>query len=128
MDLGGSNLRALSPELFDYYPFLTKLYLNNNKLIRVSPLVGRLRNLSYLDLSLNRITELPSEMGMLVNLKSLLLIDNQIEVIPYELGNLFQLEMLAIDGNPLNESQRSIIAEEGTAALIRTLRESAPGK
>lgn len=128
IDFAGQNLRCISLELFDYYPFLTKLYLNNNRLEGIPSEIGQLRNLVHADFSLNRITSLPPEMGMLVNLKQLLLVDNKIEVIPYELGNLYQLEMLAIDGNPLVENQLSIILEQGPAALIRELREEAPGK
>jgi CCR4-NOT transcription complex subunit 6 len=128
IDMGGSNLRCISLQLFDYYPFLTKLYLNNNRLQTIPPEIGQLRNLAHLDLSLNQISTLPPEMGMLINLRSLLLVDNKIEVIPYELGNLFALDMLAIEGNPLNDAQLSIIIEQGPQALIRQLREEAPGK
>jgi CCR4-NOT transcription complex subunit 6 len=127
IDMGGSNLRCISIQLFDYYPFLTKLYLNNNRLVSIPAEIGHLRNLAHLDLSLNQITTLPAEMGMLVNLRSLLLVDNKIEVIPYELGNLFALDMLAVEGNPLNEDQLSIIVEQGPQELIKKLREGAPG-
>jgi CCR4-NOT transcription complex subunit 6 len=128
IDMGGSNLRCISPQLFDYYPFLTKLFLNNNRLQVIPSEVGQLRNLVHLDLSMNSISVLPPEMGMLVNLKALLLVDNQIDVIPYELGNLFALDMLAIDGNAnLNEAQKQIIAKDGPQALIKELRETAPG-
>jgi CCR4-NOT transcription complex subunit 6 len=129
IDMGGSNLRCISLQLFDYYPFLTKLFLNNNRLNSIPSEIGQLRNLVHLDLSLNSISVLPPEMGMLVNLRVLLLVDNKIEMIPYELGNLFALDMLAIDGNPnLNTAQVSIIQEEGPKKLIERLREDAPGK
>jgi hypothetical protein len=36
--------------------------------------------------------------------------------------------MLGIEGNPLDENMKSIIMEEGTRALITTLREQADGK
>lgn len=127
IDMGGSNLRCISLQLFDYYPFLTKLYLNNNRLQSIPPEIGQLRNLMHLDLSLNQISVLPPEMGMLVNLKVLLLVDNKVEVIPYELGNLFALDMLAVDGNPLNETQYTVINNEGPKKLIEQLREDAPG-
>jgi CCR4-NOT transcription complex subunit 6 len=127
IDMGGSNLRCISVQLFGYYPFLSKLYLNNNRLQSIPSEIGQLRNLAHLDLSLNQITILPPEMGMLINLNSLLLVDNKVEVIPYELGNLFQLEMLAVDGNPLNDEQLTVIVDEGPQALIRQLREAAPG-
>lgn len=127
LDMGGQGLRALSSALF-CYNFLTKLYLNQNKLSTLPPAIGRLRGLSVLDLSLNELTELPPELGMLVNLKSLLLFDNHLETLPYELGSLYQLEMLGVEGNPLSDDMRNIVMEEGTKALITSLREQADGQ
>ncbi|KAK8217907.1 glucose-repressible alcohol dehydrogenase-like protein transcriptional effector [Phyllosticta capitalensis] len=127
LDLGGQNLKVLSPALFDY-TFLTKLYLNYNKLTFVSPAIGKLRNLRELDLSLNELRTLPPEIGMLVNLRELLLFDNNIETLPYEMGSLYQLEMLGIEGNPsLDEQMKNIVVEHGTTELIKYLREQAPG-
>lgn len=126
LDMGGQGLRALSTPLF-YYTFLTKLYLNQNKLSLVPPTIGRLRSLTVLDLSLNELTDLPPEVGMLVNLRSLLLFDNQIEALPYELGSLYQLDMLGIEGNPLAEDIKGLVMEEGTKSLITHLREQAEG-
>jgi CCR4-NOT transcription complex subunit 6 len=126
LDMGGSNLRVMGEPLFTY-KFLTRLYINNNKLQSVPSQIGKLRNLVLLDLSLNELTDLPPQMGMLVNLKELLLFDNSIQNLPFELGNLYQLEMLGIEGNPLNEELKSIIMDEDSTALIRHLRENAPG-
>jgi len=125
LDLGGQGLRALSSPLFLSYSFLKELFLNNNKLAVLPPPIGRLRTLTLLDVSLNDLIELPAELGMLVNLRTLLLFDNHLETLPYELGFLYQLEMLGIEGNPLNEDFKSIMVEEGTNALITTLREQA---
>lgn len=127
LDMGGQGLRAISIQLFDY-PFLKKLYLNHNKLSALPPAIGRLRSLTHLDLSMNELVTLPAEMGMLVNLSSLLLFYNRLQTLPYELGALYRLEMLGIEGCPLDELWRSVIVEEGTKALITTLREQAAGK
>ncbi|KAE9961928.1 hypothetical protein BLS_001116 [Venturia inaequalis] len=125
LDMGGANLRVMGAALFSY-DFLNRLYFNNNKLKVLPSAIGKLKLLSVLDLSLNELTEIPPEIGMLVNLKELLLVDNQLEILPFELGNLFQLQMLAIDGNPLIDEQRNIIAESGVAGIIDYLREHAP--
>ncbi|KAJ4290894.1 Glucose-repressible alcohol dehydrogenase transcriptional effector [Kalmusia sp. IMI 367209] len=127
LDFGGQNLKTLTPTLFQY-TFLTKLYLNCNKLSVLPVGVGRLRNLTHLDASLNDLRTLPPEIGMLVNLKQLLLFDNNINYLPPELGSLFQLEVLGIDGNPIPNEQKDIIMEEnGTSKLIEHFRENAPG-
>src|SRR3954453_5544826 len=102
LDFGGQGLRALSSALFDY-TFLDKLYMNFNKLAQLPPDIGRLKNMSHLDLSGNQLSELPPEIGMLTNLKTLLLFDNNLRPLPYEMGSLYQLEMLGIEGNPLDE-------------------------
>ena len=127
LDMSGLGLRCLSPGLFDY-KFLTKLYLNNNKLVTLPASVGKLRTLMELDLSLNHLSFLPEEIGMLVNLKSLLLFDNHLSYLPSELGSLHQLEMLGVDGNPLNDlddTLRTLIMDEGTRGLVSKLRENA---
>ncbi|KKA21386.1 Poly(A)-specific ribonuclease [Rasamsonia emersonii CBS 393.64] len=125
LDFGGQGLRALSPALFNYQ-FLTKLYLNHNKLKTLPPAIGQLRNLNHLDLSGNEISELPEEIGMLTNLRKLYLFDNSLHTLPYEMGYLYRLETLGIEGNPLNEVLKSQIMKEGTKALIKYLKEEMP--
>lgn len=127
LDFGGQGLKTLSNSLLRYR-FLERLYLNQNKLTWIMPSIGTLRQLTFLDLSQNQIHELPPEIGMLVNLKNLLLFDNQLESFPYELGYLYRLETLGVEGNPLREEIKSIIADHGTSGLIEWLREDAPGQ
>jgi len=126
LDFGGQNLKVITPALFNYN-FLTKLYLNCNKLTYVHHNLGLLRHLTHLDLSLNSLQYLPPEIGMLTNLKQLLLFDNHIDQLPYELGSLYQLEMLGIEGNPIPDDLKQIIMEQGTTELIKHFRENAPG-
>lgn len=126
LDMCGLGLRALAPQMFAY-PFLRKLYLNNNKLVYLPAEIGRLRNLVHLDLSSNELAELPAEIGMLVNLKELWLFYNHLESLPTEIGSLYQLDLLGIEGNPLHHDLRTMMIEEGTKTMVTTLRESAPG-
>jgi CCR4-NOT transcription complex subunit 6 len=126
LDFGGQNLKAITPALFNY-TFLTKLYINCNKLSYIPQSIGYLRNLTHLDLSLNNLQYLPPEIGMLVNLKQLLVFDNHLENLPYELGSLYQLEMLGIEGNPIPDDLKQIIVEQGTTELIKHFRENSQG-
>jgi CCR4-NOT transcription complex subunit 6 len=126
LDLSGQNLKTISPVF--QYTFLKKLFCNNNKLQTIPPAIGRLRSLTHVDLSLNQIKELPAEIGMLSNLKQLLLFDNQLVALPPEIGWLYQLEMLGIEGNPLSDDIRNILMDQGTSALVKVYRETAPGK
>ncbi|KAG0211623.1 Glucose-repressible alcohol dehydrogenase transcriptional effector [Mortierella sp. GBA30] len=125
LDLGGMGLKNISRELFQY-SFLTALYINHNNLHHLSPEISRLTGLTVLDASGNKLTAVPPELGMLTNLKELLLVDNGLVTLPAELGTLYQLEILALEGNPLNESLKNLLQQEGTAAVINYLRENCP--
>lgn len=126
LDFGGQGLRAISMPLFNYI-FLDKLYLNHNKLKSLPRAVGRLKNLTQLDVSSNDMTELPEEIGMLTNLKRLLVFDNNLQTLPFELGYLYQLDTLGIEGNPLDEVLKTRIMREGTKSLVKYLKEETPG-
>ncbi|TVY16974.1 Glucose-repressible alcohol dehydrogenase transcriptional effector [Lachnellula arida] len=125
MDLSGQGLRVLASPLFNY-GFLNELYIASNKITHLPAEIGQLRHLRHLDASYNQLTELPRELGMCVYLKKLLLFNNSIRVLPNEIGSLYQLDMLGIEGNPLDAGQRAEIMENGTKALMQTLREEAP--
>jgi len=124
LDMGGQNLKVMHTALL-HYSFLTKLYLNHNKISFIPSMIGKLRNLAVLDLSQNELRELPVEIGMLVNLREFFLFDNQLETLPFEMGTLYQLQILGIEGNPLEEELKAIIVEQGTGALIKYMRENA---
>lgn len=127
LDLSGQGLKTISGALFQY-EFLTKLYLDDNQLSSLGPVVGQLRRLTHLDISHNQIKELPEEIGMLVNLKELLAFNNGLQTLPDEIGNLFRLEILGIDGNPLDNGLRERIMRDGTKDLISHIRENAEGE
>lgn len=124
LDMGGQSLKVMHPSLLSF-TFLTKLYLNHNKVSFIPPMIGKLRSLAVLDLSQNELRELPPEIGMLVNLREFLLFDNHLDTLPFEMGTLYQLQILGIEGNPLEEELKSIIVEQGTGALIKYMRENA---
>lgn len=128
LDMGGMGLKNISPALCNYYTFLTVLYINHNNLTYLTPGISKLSNLRTLDASGNKLTEIPSELGMLIQLRELLLFDNNIITLPTELGSLYQLETLGLEGNPIQADVKNILLRDGSAAVIMSLRESAPGK
>ncbi|KAJ1923856.1 Glucose-repressible alcohol dehydrogenase transcriptional effector [Tieghemiomyces parasiticus] len=125
IDLGGMDLRSVSPELFRY-DFLTKVYLNHNRLAHLPAAIQNLTALTVLDASGNQLTSVPPELGMLTRLKELLLFDNSIANLPFELGTLYNLETLGLEGNPLQDPLKSILQKEGTGPAIAFLRDNAP--
>ena len=127
LDLSGQGLRALSVNLFNNYTFLTKLFIDNNKLAILPAGISQLRNLETLQASNNQLRELPASIGMLVRLKQLLVFDNLIRTLPCEIGHLFRLEMLGVEGNPLDEDIKDILVQQGTHALIVHIRDATEG-
>lgn len=126
LDLSGQDIPNISLNLFKY-DFLTKLYLNGNKLTSLPKSIRNLKNLKILDLSNNELTSLPFELGLLYNLKYLYLFDNNLSTLPYEFGNLFELHFLGIEGNPnFNPNFAKILAQKGTRSLIIHLRDNSP--
>lgn len=126
LDLSGQDIPNLSLNLFKY-DFLTKLYLNGNKLSTVPNAIKNLKNLKILDLSNNDLSSVPFELGLLYNLKYLYLFDNNIQTLPYEFGNLFELHFLGIEGNPnFNSNFAKLLAQKGTRSLIIHLRDNSP--
>ena len=123
--MGGMNLRNISDSLFRY-AFLTTLYIPHNSLTTLSPEISQLSNLTLLDASSNKLSSVPPELGMLTRLRDLLLFDNNLSSLPPELGTLHQLETLGVEGNPLQDSLRTLIQKEGTSAMIAYLRDSCP--
>lgn len=126
LDFSGQGLRSIANSLFKYN-FLENLYFNNNRLSWLTPQISQLRNLAFLDLSGNQLHSLPGEIGMLSNLKRLLLFDNHLETLPFEMGYLWRLEFLGVEGNPLSDELKNIVAEGGPKSLIRYMREQADG-
>jgi len=125
MDMGGIKLRTLSNGLFAF-THVTSLYINHNALTTLPPAIANLRQLVMLDATGNELSSIPPEIGVLCKLKDLLLFDNHLTTLPPEIGTLYQLDMLGIEGNPMDERLRKILAEEGTTALITHLRDSCP--
>lgn len=125
IDMGGMNLKNVSPELFRY-TFLTTLYIPHNALTSLPSSISRLVNLTLLDASSNKLASLPAELGLLTHLRDLFLFDNHLTSLPAELGTLHLLDTLGIEGNPLPETMRTLLEKEGTSALISYLRDSCP--
>ncbi len=125
LDIGGMQIKTVSPSLFKY-SFLTVLYLNHNNLQVLPPEIRMLKNLSTLDVSGNKLKSLPPDLGLVTSLKELLAFDNDIQMLPYELGFLFQLEVLGLQGNPIQDMILGMLQKDGTAAVIQFLRDTCP--
>ena len=127
IDMSFQGLRCLSVRLFESFAFLTKLFIDGNKLTILPPAISHLRNLVHLQASQNLLTEIPETIGMLSKLEQLLLFDNSIHHLPAEIGYLFKLDVLGIDGNPIDSEIREFIRRNGTPAYVTHVRDNTPG-
>ncbi|WWC91929.1 uncharacterized protein L201_006881 [Kwoniella dendrophila CBS 6074] len=123
LDLGGIRLKTLSTALFSF-DHITSLYVNHNALTSIPSAISNLRQLTLLDATGNELTSIPPEIGVLCKLKDLLLFDNHLTTLPYELGTLYQLETLGVEGNPLDDRLKKLIADQGTSGIIHHMRDN----
>lgn len=114
-------VKNISPKLWQW-SHLKYLFLNDNNLMRLPPVVSNLACLQCLDISNNKIRTLPAEIGEMTSLRELYLNYNQIRVLPFELGKLFKLHQLGLKGNPLTSDVMQIYSEpNGTQKLLISL-------
>ena len=102
LDMSHMGIRFLSTAVFSY-THLTALYLNNNNLSHIPIELGKLSNLSHLDISSNRLTMLH----------------------PMAIGNLQRLEQLNLVNNPM-KSPPTAVVDRGIQAVMQYLRERLP--
>lgn len=84
------------------------LILSEKGITRISPSIGELVELEYVDLESNELEKLPESMGNLVNLRALYLRTNKLRELPEWIGNLKKLEHLHIADNQISELPSSL--------------------
>jgi internalin A len=99
----GSNQITEIPEVVGKLSNLTQLNLSYNQITEIPEVVGKLSNLTQLNLRNNQITEIPEVVGKLSNLTQLYLSYNQITEIPEVVGKLSNLTQLDLSYNQITE-------------------------
>ena len=91
----------LSIESEEYSDRILELYLNNNLLKEIPPVISFFQCVETLDLSSNCLKALSDDLCKLVNLKNLKVKDNQLEdtSLPKDFMNLSKLEVINFSGN-----------------------------
>ncbi|KAI7905852.1 uncharacterized protein BX663DRAFT_497857 [Cokeromyces recurvatus] len=77
-----------------------QLYLYNNDITRINPILFQLKNLTVLSLRNNHLKFIPPEIALLENLVELSLGNNQLTYLPGELLRLKKLSILSLLPNP----------------------------
>lgn len=120
-----NNQLSHIPTSFAQLGSLKALVLSRNRLTSpLSPVLGNLTSLSYLDVranqleslpteiaslksltkldaSYNRLLTLPPSLGACINLREILLFDNKLDVLPVQMARLNELKILDLRYNPL---------------------------
>ena len=101
LDLSGLKLEKLPPEIGKLQN-LSQLNLHSNPLSALPAEIVQLQNLLQLNLAANQLRVLPAEVVQLQNLSQLNLAANQLRVLPAEVIQLQNLSVLSLSSNPLS--------------------------
>ena len=101
LNIASAKLAELPEDLFMKLSGLTKLVLNKNHLVSISPLIGRLAKLEHLSIAKNLLGSLPPEIGHLQGLKYLDVRENNLNKLPGEIWYANRLELLNVASNVL---------------------------
>ncbi|KAL1632073.1 hypothetical protein SLS56_003962 [Neofusicoccum ribis] len=102
LNLASAKLTQLSDDLFLKVPNLSKLILDKNHFVSLSPQMGRLSKLEHLSLARNNIDRLPADIGRLTELRYLDVRENNLNALPQEIWYARKLETLNISSNVLD--------------------------
>ncbi|KAF2402630.1 hypothetical protein EJ06DRAFT_348549 [Trichodelitschia bisporula] len=102
LSLDKAKLAALPDDLFQKIPNLTKLILDHNHFVSLSPQIGKLTKLEHFSIAKNLLSSLPPEIGRLVELRYLDLRENNLNSLPPQIWFARRLETLNISSNVLN--------------------------
>ncbi|MFN8844015.1 MAG: leucine-rich repeat domain-containing protein [Chryseotalea sp.] len=83
---------------------------NHQQLTKLPKEIGKLKNLTHLDIDGNRVTEIPTSIGNLKKLKYLCVHDNRLTALPHTLGKLTTLQVLDISKNKITRLPKWIFA------------------
>jgi adenylate cyclase len=102
LNIEKAKLAALPDNLFQKIPNLTKLNLDRNHFVSLSPHIGMLTKLEHLSMAQNLLNSLPPEIGRLVELRYLDLRENNLNSLPAQIWFAKRLETLNLSSNVLN--------------------------
>ncbi|KAF1809004.1 adenylate cyclase protein [Eremomyces bilateralis CBS 781.70] len=102
LNLASAKLAQLPDDLFQKAPSLTRLNLDKNHFVSLSPHIGRLAHLEHFTIARNLLSSLPKEIGRLGELKHLDIRANNLTSLPPELWYARKLETLNVSANVLD--------------------------
>jgi adenylate cyclase len=123
LNLASAKLSQLPDALFAKMAGLTKLTINKNHFVSLSPQFGALSKLEYLSVFKNELSRLPPEIGRLTELRYLDVHENNLSILPPEIWLARKLETLNVSSNVLAEFPKpgaNLPALPETASVAQT--------
>lgn len=102
LNIASAKLVQFKDSLFDNMPNLTKLILDKNHFVSLSPHIGKLRFLEYFSMIKNPLASLPPTIGCLTELRYLNLRECNLIRLPSEIWYCLKLETLNVSSNLLD--------------------------
>jgi adenylate cyclase len=102
LNLERAKLAALPDDLFVKIPNLTKLTLDKNHFVSLSPHIGKLTKLEHFSIAQNMLSSLPVDIGRLTELRYLDLRENNLSSLPSQIWFAKKLETLNLSSNVLS--------------------------
>ncbi|KAJ9244931.1 hypothetical protein DTO169E5_1312 [Paecilomyces variotii] len=106
LNIASAKLVHFNQSFFDNLPNLTKLILDRNHFMSLSPHIGKLRKLEHFSMIKNPLSSLPATIGCLVELKYLNLRECNLSRLPAEIWYCLKLETLNVSSNVLESFPR----------------------
>lgn len=102
------KIDKIPDELYDF-DFIEEITLKHNYINSLSPKVGNLHSLKYLELIGTKITHIPNELFDLTNLVRLVFTASPIEEISSSIGKLVNLKRLGLTGTSIQQLPKEIM-------------------
>ncbi|KAI9835308.1 MAG: hypothetical protein M1819_002452 [Sarea resinae] len=101
LNISSAKLAQLQDDLFEKIPNLSKLILDKNHFVSLTPQIGKLLKLEHLSIAKNQLSSLPAEIGCLQELRVLDLRENNLKKLPSEVWCALRLDTLNVSSNIL---------------------------
>ncbi|KAI4143550.1 MAG: hypothetical protein L6R39_004529 [Caloplaca ligustica] len=110
LNIASANVAQLDDPIFERMPSLSKLNMDKNHFVSISPEIGKLRKLEYLSMAKNPLSSLPSTIGNLQELKYLDVRECNLKKLPSEMWLCCRLDTLNVSSNVLEDFPKAVAA------------------
>lgn len=103
LSIASANVAQLDDPIFERMPNLSKLNMDKNHFVNISPEIGKLRKLEYFSMAKNPLSSIPVTIGNLQELKYLDVRECNLRKLPSEMWLCCRLDTLNVSSNVLED-------------------------